>query len=58
MGYNIDHLQSNDELLDDLDGWRETFNNPHASIETEQRASDRIQEITAELRKRGVEVED
>ena len=58
MRYNIDHLQSNDELLDDLDSWRETFNNPHASIETEMRAEDRIAEITEELRKRGVEVED
>lgn len=58
MTYNIDHLQSNDELLDDLDGWKETRDNPHASIETEIRAEERIAEITEELRKRGVEVED
>jgi len=55
---NIDHLQTIEELLDDLDGWKETLANPHASIETEIRAEERIAEITAELRKRGVEVED
>lgn len=58
MPYNIDHLQSNDELLDDLDGWKETRDNPDVTIETEMRAEDRIAEITEELRKRGVEVED
>lgn len=58
MTYNIDHLQSNDELLDDLNGWRETLANPHATIETEIRAEERIEEITSELLKRGVEVED
>lgn len=55
--YNMDQIMNDDELLDELDSWKATWANPDATIETEVKAEQRIEEIAAELKSRGIEVE-